>query len=191
MTILALAFCLIAIAVNHNRMKWKTQAQNCQTAISDCETDLQSAMNDFRVLDAESQTRKTTEVALIGDREVLRKQLAISQDTVAMLKTEIDELRVAEQTQAEKHAEFEATRKQATELQVGLRFAKEQRDKSESARISLSEQRDKLRAEVANLKDTNERIVASNGFLVRECEKMDAQLKAIREALVIQPEPAE
>jgi len=172
-----------------SRCAWRKHALNLQQVISDYEDELQDEKRLKRAFEEECNELARKNAALIGDREVFRKQVAISQDTVATLRTEIDELRGDEQLQSERESETEALRKQATDLQVGLRFAKEQRDKSESARIALSEQRDKLRSENANLADELERIKASNAYLVRECEKMDTQLKAIKAALVIQPEP--
>ena len=188
---LAIATSIGFFAMARSRGAWRTHALKLQQVISDYEDELQDEKRLKKAWQMEHEDQSKKCAALIGDRDVLRKQLEISQDTVAMLKTEIDELKIAEQTQAERQAEIEALRKQATDLQVGLRFAKEQRDKFASDRISLSEQRDKLRVENANLADALDRIKGSNAFLVRECEKMDSQLAAIKTALVTQPEPTE
>jgi chromosome segregation ATPase len=81
-------------------------------------------------------------------------------------------------------------------LQSEIETLKAELGKVADDRFAEVAKRTKCQSELAELRDQNadlngdiERLQASNGYLVRECERMDVQLTAIKTALVTQPEP--
>jgi chromosome segregation ATPase len=185
MTLLALAFCVVAIAINHHRMGWKSHALALQDTVIDYEIQLTDMKAD------EMEAKRA-----IGEGKEWMNSAA---DCIKQLKTERADLQsqlVASELEREMLKEAagewqDKANKEIETLKASLAKVADDRFAEVANRTKCQSELTELRGQNVNLNGDIERLQASNAFLVRECEKMDTQLKAIKAALVTQPEPAE
>lgn len=162
----------VMLAISRNA--WRATANKLRCSVNYLEGAQKTAQHAIRRLGNDIEVQRQTEAALIGDREVLRKQLEICEKTITTLRNDVAEFRASEQTRqtAEKEAQDD-------------RFSEVAKCSKCEAELTIrTRDKERLERQIAR----NE---AANELLRHECKRMDGQLTAIKNALVTQPEPTE